>query len=206
MLYRLTPGLVLRSPWRPYFPRGGERVLVVKAPQVFPPSHPTTRLCLELLTETLSGNSHAWVLDVGCGSGILALAAAALGAPFCVGVDLNRQAAEVSRDNAWLNGLADRLRVVQGSTEAIKVKFRLLVANLPVKVQLEKVEELTRLAGPGASLILSGFRDTQEEELRCAYEAAGWRSRRRLTVDEWAIELPPEGSFTWAAWLLVRED
>lgn len=173
MFHRLTPDLVLRSPWRPHFPRRGERFLVLKAPQVFPPSHPTTRLCLELLTETLSGNTRPWVLDVGCGSGILALAAAALGAPFCVGVDVNRRAVEVSRDNARRNGYGGRVQVVQGSTEAIKGRFRLIMANLPLKVQLGKVKELTRLAAPGAALILSGFRDTQEEELSRGYEAVG---------------------------------
>jgi ribosomal protein L11 methylase PrmA len=79
-----------------------------------------------------------------------------------------------------------------------------LLANLPPGVQLAKVEEFTRLAAPGAVLILSGFRDTQEEDLGELYRNAGWSLKRRLTRDEWAMELPPEKSFTWAAWLLER--
>jgi hypothetical protein len=67
-----------------------------------------------------------------------------------------------------------------------------------------KVEEFTRLAAPDSRLILSGFKDTQEEELRARYEAAGWTLRRRLTRDEWVIEVPPELSFTWVAWRLRR--
>jgi len=204
MFHRLTPGLVLRSPWRPYLSRRGERVLVLKAPQVFPPSHPTTRLCLQLLAATLTEHPGAPVLDVGCGSGILALAAAALGAPFCVGVDLSSQAVQVSRDNARRNGLERQVPVVQGSTEAIKGSFPLIMANLPLPVQLAKAAELSRLAAPGAALILSGFKDTQEEELLTLYRKMGWSRRRRATQDEWVIEMPPEGSFTWVAWRLVR--
>ena len=65
MFYRLSSGLVLRSRWRPYRPRPGERVLVLAAGSVFPPGHPTTRLCLDLLAETLAAGPCARLLDVG---------------------------------------------------------------------------------------------------------------------------------------------
>ena len=205
MFYRLTPHLVLRSPWRPYLPKPGERVWVVQAPRVFPPGHPTTRLCLDVLKETLGMRPCPRFLEVGCGSGVLTLAAAGLGAPFCVGVDINRQAARISRNNARRNGLEGAVRVVQGSTECLKGPFEVILANLPWGVQMDKVAELTRLAAPGGCLILSGFKDTQEEELWRGYRSAGWRRPRRVTRDEWVIELPPEKSFTWVAWGLERE-
>ena len=204
MFYRLSPELVLRSRWRPYRPRPGERVLVLAAGSVFPPGHPTTRLCLELLTETLAANPRLRLLDVGCGSGILALAGAALGAGLSLGVDLSWRAVLLSRENARVNQQEETIQVVRGSTECLRGPFQILVANLPPAVQLAKVEELTRLAAPGALLILSGFRDTQEEALANLYHAAGWSRSRRLTRDEWAIELPPEKSFTWTAWLLEQ--
>ena len=144
------------------------------------------------------------VLDVGCGSGILSLAAAALSAPLCVGLDLCRRAVRVSRDNARRNGLETRVHLVQGSTEAVKGSFPLIMANLPLPVQLAKAAELSRLAAPGGAMILSGFKDTQEEELLALYQEMGWSRRDRATQDEWVIELPPEGSFTWVAWRLVR--
>lgn len=203
MLYRLAPHLVLRSHWRPYRARPGERVLVCRAPGVFPPGHPTTRLCLDLLLKAEVGRGTR-LLDVGCGSGVLALAGAALGAELCVALDLSRQAARISRQNLRLNALMETVLVVQGSTECLRGSFGVILANLPWAVQLEKVAELTRLAAPAGRLILSGFRDTQEEELGAGYQAGGWWRRRRLSRDAWAPELPPEKSFTWVAWLLEK--
>ena len=202
MFYRLSPQLILRSRWRPYRARPGEQVLVLRAPRAFPPGHPTTLLCLELLKEALTAGGCRRLLDVGCGSGVLLLAGAALGADLSLGVDLSRQAARLSRDNAQVNRLAARVRVVQGSTECLRRSFEVLVANLPWPVQLAMVPELDRLAS--RSLVLSGFRDVQEPELLACYQERGWRLMRRLSRDEWAIEVPPEGSFTWVAWRLEK--
>lgn len=205
MWYRLTPRLVLRSSWRPYRLRPGERALVLRTSSVFPPGHPTTRLSLELLQEALTAAPPPpRILDVGCGSGVLLLAAAALGVPLGVGVDLSRRATLISRENARQNGLAAAMHVAQGSTECLRGPFEIILANLPWAVQLDKVAELCRLAEAGGALILSGFRDTQEEKLRTLYQDRGWILTHRLTKDEWAIELPPERSFTWVAWLLRR--
>jgi ribosomal protein L11 methyltransferase len=204
MFYRLTLDLVMRSRWRPYWSRPGERVLVLTAGAVFPPGHPTTRLCLTLLTETLAATACPRLLDVGCGSGVLLLAGAATGAHFGVGVDLAQKAAAITRDNARDNGLAAKVAVVQGSTEGLKGPFDLILGNLPWAVQLEKIGEFSRLAGPGARLILSGFKDTQEADLQAGYRRTGWVLENRRTRDEWVPALPPEKSYTWVAWRLER--
>jgi len=135
---------------------------------------------------------------------ILVLAALALGAPRAVAVDISRRAAAATRDNATSNGLLPRLTVAQGSTECLRGPFGLTLANLPWGVQLAKVEELSRLAGPGGVLILSGFKDTQEEPLRSSYQERGWTLQERRERDAWAPELPPELSYTWVSWLLAR--
>ncbi|MGO8761481.1 MAG: 50S ribosomal protein L11 methyltransferase [Desulfobaccales bacterium] len=205
MFYRLSPELVLRSRWRPYRIRPGERVLVLAAASTFPPGHPTTRLCLELVAETLAREAGTRLLDVGCGSGVLLLAGVAAGAQSGVGVDLSWRAAATTRDNARANGLAASVQVVRGSTECLRGKFGVLLGNLPWTVQLDKVAEFTRLAAPDARLILSGFKDTQEDDLRARYEQAGWVQELRRTRDEWVIELPPEKSYTWVAWQLQRD-
>jgi ribosomal protein L11 methyltransferase len=205
MLYRLTDQLVLRSRWRLYLARPGEQVLALRTGHVFPPAHPTTRLCLDLMLEALEAGllpPQAWLLDVGCGSGALMLAAAALAVRPCVGLDLSHRAVLMSRHNALANGLAGAVRLVQGSTECLRGPFAVILANLPWAVQLDKVAEFSRLAGVPGCLILSGFKDTQEDELLTRYREAGWRLRRRLTREEWVAELPPEKSFTWVGWLL----
>ena len=204
MFYRLSSGLVLRSRWRPYRPRPGERVLVLAAGSVFPPGHPTTRLCLDLLAETLAAGPCARLLDVGCGSGALLLAGVAAGARVGVGVDLSGRAVATTRNNARANGLAASVQLVRGSTECLRGAFGVLLGNLPWAVQMDKVAEFTRLAAPDARLILSGFKDTQEDELRSRYQQAGWVLEDRRTRDEWVIELPPEKSYTWVAWRLRR--
>jgi ribosomal protein L11 methyltransferase len=206
MFYRLSPALVVRSRWRPYRPRPGERVLVLAGTSVFPPGHPTTRMCLELLVETLAAAPEALLLDVGCGSGVLLLAGVAAGAAPALGVDLSGAAVATTRDNARRNGLAGLVQVVRGSTECLRGTFGLMLGNLPAAVQLGKVEEFTRLAAPGARLILSGFKDTQEAELRAGYQEAGWVWESRRTRDEWVADLPPEQSYTWVAWRLRRPD
>ena len=204
MFYRLTPHLVLRSRWRPHRARPGERVLVLRTSGSFPPGHPTTCLCLELLQGVLASGPCRRLLDVGCGSGVLTLTAAALGVDLCLGVDLSRQAVRLARENARENGLAAALRLVQGSTECLRGPFDLVLANLRYPVQAAKVPELARLTAPLGTLILSGFRDVQEPELLAGYRDLGWTLSQRLTRDEWAIEVPPEKSFTWVAWLLQR--
>ena len=204
MFYRLSPELVLRSPWRPYRPRPGERVVVLAAASTFPPGHPTTRLCLELLAETLAEEPCPRLLDVGCGSGVLLVAGVAAGAQVGVGLDLSGRAVETTRNNARSNGLADSVQVIRGSTECLRGKFGIILANLPWAVQMDEVAEFTRLAAPDTRLILSGFKDTQEEDLRDAYQRSGWVLGSRLTRDEWVIELPPEKSYTWVAWQLGR--
>jgi len=91
---------------------------------------------------------------------------------------------------------------VQGSTECLKARFDLVVANLPHEVQMEKVTELDRLAAAGGRLILSGFRDNQEELLLEGYQRLGWSLKLRTVKDFSHPELPPGISFNWVAWWL----
>jgi ribosomal protein L11 methyltransferase len=206
MFHRLTSEIVIRQPWRPFRPRQGEHSLLLEGGAVFPPGHPTTLLCLELLKSALALRPRASVLDVGCGSGVLALAALALGAPQAVAVDLSGRAVRQTRQNAARNGLLPRLMVIKGSTECLRGPFELILANLPWGVHLEKVEELCRLAGPQGVLILAGFKDTQAEPLLTRYEDRGWFIREQRSRDAWVPEPPPELSYTWTAWLLARRN
>jgi ribosomal protein L11 methyltransferase len=202
-VYRLSPHLVLCTRWQP--PRSGswDRVLWLKSGEAFSPGHPTGRLCLDLLREALAARSVQSLLDVGCGSGLLGLAAAALGVPRVVGVDISPAAARVTRRNSLENGLGGEFQVVQGSTECIKGPFDLVIANLPWEIQMDKVLELHRLGACQGRLIISGFRDNQEDSLIERYRQRGWSLQRRGLWVFRHPELPPNISFNWVAWVLT---
>lgn len=204
MFQRVAPDLVLVT-LKEAQPSGNSPLrLRINPGAAFPPTHPTTRLCLDLLMEALDSGSVNCLVDVGCGSGILGLAAAVLGVSWVAGMDKQWEAAAATRLNARENGLAGSLLVVQGSTECVTGRFDLVAANLPWEVQMDKAPELDRLAAPGGSLILSGFRDHQEDPLREHYTRLGWSINRRLVKYFWHPELPPDISFNWVAWSLTR--
>jgi len=200
--YRLSPRLFLSTRRQPPGIEAAAQILLVRSGEAFPPGHPSTRLSLDLLREMLAAAPVKSLLDVGCGAGLLGLAAAALGVPRVVGADISPAAVQVTRENARDNGLAGALQVVRGSTECLKGPFGLVIANLPWEVQMDKVSELDRLAAPGGRLILSGFRDNQEDLLTQGYQRLGWSLKRRLIKDFRHPELPPDISFTWVAWWL----
>jgi ribosomal protein L11 methyltransferase len=178
-------------------------VLLINPEGAFPPSHPATRLCLELLTVALAAGPVHSFLDVGCGSGVLALAAAALGVSKVVGVDIAPAAVRATRQNALANGLASCLHVIHGSTECLKGPFELVAANLHPEVHRAKVSELLRLTAPRGRLLLAGLREPDEAELWAAYAAAGWRLDERRARGFTPPGLPSEVSFVWVAGLLA---
>jgi ribosomal protein L11 methyltransferase len=200
--YRLSPHLAFCTRRQPAATEALAQIIYVRRGEAFPPGHPTTRLCLDLLREVLAGASVKNLLDVGCGAGLLSLAATALKVPRVVGVDIAQAAVQITRENAWDNDLGGSLQVVRGSTECVKGPFDLVIANLPWEVQMDKVSELNRLAGLEGCLILSGFRDNQENPLIESYQRLGWSLARRVVKEFWHPELPPDISFTWVAWWL----
>jgi len=203
LFQRLSNGLWLIT-FRSNQAESPEKTLKIRIGAAFNPTHPTTRLCLELLPQVLAEHRRHKLLDVGCGAGVLGLAAAALGVPMVVAVDLAGEAARETLENARENLLPGPLKVVQGSTECLKAGFDLVVANLPREVQMAKAPELDRLAAPGGSLLLSGFRRRQEGPLLAAYQGLGWCLSRRAIKDFRHPDLPAEMDFSWVAWVLNR--
>ena len=127
-------------------------------------SHPTTRLCLEWLERTVSTDIS--ILDYGCGSGILAIAAAKLGAKDVLGVDIDLQAVSAAKSNAALNNVSARF---EDSTKEIKGQFDIVVANIlsnPLKALAPAICAHVR---PGGRLALSGILTEQSDDLIEAY-------------------------------------
>lgn len=129
-------------------------------------THPTTSLCLEWLDgQDLSGKT---VVDFGCGSGILGIAALLLGADKVIAIDIDPQALIATKDNASRNGVADRVDVYLPS-EQPKLEADLVIANILAAPLRELQDIISAFAKPRGHLILSGILDTQAEELNTLY-------------------------------------
>lgn len=147
-------------------------------------NHPTTALCLEWLDGAeLQGKT---VLDFGCGSGILAIAALKLGAIEALGVDIDPQALLATRDNAARNGIeAARLATMLPEDLPLERPFDVLVANILMGPLIELAPRLTGHVRPGGELVLSGLLAAQAEEVMGAY-AAGFDFDPPRIRDGWA--------------------
>ncbi|MCP1646361.1 ribosomal protein L11 methyltransferase [Pseudomonas citronellolis] len=133
-------------------------------------THPTTALCLEWLDgQELAGDT---VLDFGCGSGILAIAALLLGAKQALGTDIDPQALEASRDNATRNGIDPALFPVYLPADLPAGQADVVVANILAGPLVSLAGQLTSLVKPGGRLALSGILAEQAEEVRAAYADA----------------------------------
>jgi ribosomal protein L11 methyltransferase len=127
-------------------------------------SHPTTHLCLEWLCDKVRGGER--VLDYGCGSGILALAAAKLGAADVLGVDIDERAIEAAADNAARNGVALRLT---HSKQALTETFDIVVANILTNPLCVLAPLLSARVAAGGRIALSGVLAGQAEQVAAAY-------------------------------------
>lgn len=149
-------------------------------------SHPTTRLCLQWLWEHPPRGQS--VLDYGCGSGILAIAAARLGAAAVTGVDIDTQALEAARHNAGANGVA-ALRLLH-SGEALSEEFDCVVANILTNPLCVLAPLLAARVRPGGRIILSGVLESQAEQVISAY--APHLALRVGAIDEGWVRLEGE--------------
>lgn len=136
-------------------------------------THPTTSLCLDALSSLLSERPGASVLDVGTGSGLLAIAAAKLGAGRVAGNDNDPVAVRVALENAAANGVSPDLNA--RDVAAQRGPFDVILANILANTLVELAPALAAQLAPGGVLLLSGILTPQEEEVRAAYLAAGLR-------------------------------
>lgn len=132
-------------------------------------THPTTSLCLQWLDAQPLEDCN--VLDFGCGSGILAIAALLLGAPRAVGTDIDPQALEASRDNAQRNGIADERFPVYLPADLPQEPADVMVANILAGPLVSLAPQITSLVKPGGRLALSGILAEQADEVRATYAA-----------------------------------
>ena len=192
---RIGRRLVIRPTWRRHRRRPEDVVLALDPGMAFGTGlHPTTRLCLAGI-ERWSGDglvAGARLLDVGCGSGILMIAAGLFGAAELVGLDTDPIAVESSSANARRNRV--RVDVRSGSLPSRQGPFDLVAANLIASLLVALAPGLAAELRPGGRLLASGIFIDREEEVRVALEATGLRLLDRTTEGEWValeLERPP---------------
>lgn len=178
--------LVVRPPWVPLGEVGPEDVVVEVDPGAAfgHGAHPTTRLCLAALEAELEVRPGGAVLDVGSGSGVLAVAAARLGAARVVAVDIDPAAVAATRANAAANGVADRIEASSvgppggraggqdppvGSLASLPGPFDVVVANIGAATLVALASDLVGLVAPGGVAVLSGLLDPPPPEVGAAH-------------------------------------
>ena len=155
-------------------------------------THPTTQLCLELIEKVCDTHPISHMIDVGCGSGILSIAAVKLGAEKVLGVDIEEESIAKSRENANINGIGDEFILSLGSVQEIidgQFEFKkapLVVANILASVLIRLLgARLADLIEDDGALILSGILQEQEQSVVEAGQAHGLRMIEQRQIGDW---------------------
>ncbi len=153
-------------------------------------THPTTQLCLELIEKYLQPGQS--MFDIGCGSGILSIAAVRLGAERVIAVDIDSASVASTHENCALNGMEDRVEIEQGSSDLVLTgRFGLLhaplvVANILASVIMDMIDDgLSDLVQPGGFLILSGILDYQADGIVQKAAECGLTLQEKRVIEDW---------------------
>jgi ribosomal protein L11 methyltransferase len=178
--------IVVRPAWLEYEPRPDEIVVALDPGMAFGTGqHPTTQMCLMAMQAIeLRG---ARILDLGAGSGVLALAAIGLGATYCLALDIEQQAVTAAVANTKLNGAEDRIDVRRGSIEGAidAAPFDVVFANINAAAITSLADEMAAVMKPGGALLAGGI---IEERLAAPAEAlprAGFETEQVIADGDW---------------------
>ena len=186
-VHRVGERTVIVPSWRQadYEPRADDVVLLLDPGMAFGTGlHPTTRLCLRAVEECVRPGMR--VLDVGAGSGILAIAAARLGASAVEAVEIEPVAAGVCQQNVERNGVPDVVHVTSGTlSSAPRERYDLILANITIATLLQLHPLLAEHLSTNGVAVLSGVLAERADELLAALLQAGWRHRRTEQEQDW---------------------
>ncbi len=180
----ITDRITIRPSWEDYAAREGEVVITLDPGMSFGTGkHPTTRACLEFLDTLAVGDLSRPVLDMGCGSGILSIAAKKLGFTHVRGFDYDADAVVVAKENAALNEV-----VVPYETRDLANNLdqgAVILANILGPVLIEYAAEVTCAVLPGGALVASGILDSLYPEVKAAFEKYGLQEVSSRLIGEW---------------------
>lgn len=190
---KVSQFVVLHPPGHSYRPAPDEVAVQIQAGASFGDGrHPTTRLAIRGIEMVLrpqgSGRNFSCtgVLDVGCGSGVLVIAAVCLGAGAGLGIDKDACALAEARHNVRLNGLESRIEISGRPLETIRSRFRMITANLRYPSLRRLQPQLSALTATGGVLVVSGIRDFELNDLLQFFDEHRWVWRWRQTEAGWA--------------------
>ncbi len=178
--------LFIRPTWIDDYDSGDRAVLNIEPGAAFGTgTHDTTRLCLEVLDEIITDSDI--VLDIGCGSGILAIASMLLGAKEGFGVDIDEIAVKTAKENGKMNGFNEpELQFVCGDlADKVTKKYSVVVANIVADIIKLFSTQVRAFMLPGAKFIASGIIDTRADEVCESLENAGLKILRRIENGGW---------------------
>lgn len=183
--FRIGSHLVVKPTWESYDTQPGDVLIELDPGMAFGTgTHETTHMCMELLEKHLQSGMR--VMDVGTGSGILAIAAAKLGAENILAIDIDPDAVKVAHENVELNGVQGQVRVVCGDLcKSEAMACELAVANIVADAICMLAEPLTRHLEKGGLLVCSGIIREREQDVLDAATEAGYTVCDRLTLGEW---------------------
>jgi ribosomal protein L11 methyltransferase len=186
--HRVGKRLVIVPSWRRRARRPDDLVIRLDPGMAFGTGlHPTTRMCLALLEEHLVPGQR--ILDFGCGSAILSIAAARLGAAGVLALDVDEVAIRVAEENVRRNRVVRRVRVRRGTVRAGAplegAPFDLVAANISAFVLRQARDGLAEALRPGGLALLSGILETGAPDVRAAYEAGGWEHVETRAEADW---------------------
>ena len=183
--FRAGEHLVIKPSWEPYEAKDGDLVLELDPGMAFGTgTHETKFMCMEQLERYVKPGCRA--IDVGCGSGILALAAAKLGARDVLAIDLDELAVKVAAENTVKNGLSDVVRVKHGDLlENSEEQADVIVANIIADVICFLCGPAKKHLLPGGVFICSGIIREREDDVQRALAQAGYTVCNRLAKGEW---------------------
>lgn len=183
---RVTQGLMVFPAWEPV-PSSidYQAIRIDPGPAFGTGQHPTTRMCLEAMEKVHFPGTWT-MLDVGTGSGILAIYGAMLGANRVVAIDIDPEAINWAEKNIKLNDLSGEIELSSRPIKNQRDSFSLLVANLILGTILDILPDFSRILVPGGWLILSGILKEQVKEVEESLEEYGFHNDRILYQEEWA--------------------
>ena len=147
-------------------------------------THATTSLCLKILESKVSEGAD--VLDIGCGSGILAIASVLLGAKKAIGVDIDSQSVKTAKENAEINGISEKCEFIHGDlAEKVSGKYQVICANIVADIIIKLFENVSDFMTEDGILIISGIIDLRKDDVLSAAKSHGFTIVQEEYKDNW---------------------